>query len=108
MAARPGWPRPLAAPIALRTRRDRDELTVAPPLGSAHLAPAEARRTGDEALPFGPRTSARRAGHRVMDRDLLPSASSDLLEVQLDLAARVLGRLPAATPSDRPPAEELT
>src|SRR2546428_5469931 len=107
MPARSGPSRRRAAPIALRTRRVRDDRTVPPPLGSAHLAPAEARRTGDEALPFGPRTSARRAGHRVMDRDLLPSASSDLLEVQLDLDARVLAGRRAATPGDRPTAEEL-
>src|SRR5207245_8229718 len=98
---------PLAAPVALRARRDRDELTVAPTLGGAHLAPAVARRTGHDALPLGPRPAARRAGHRVMDRDLLPSASSDLFEVQLDLDARVLAGRRAATPGDRPTAEEL-
>src|SRR5207245_5128516 len=98
---------PLAAPVALRARRDRDELTVAPPLGGAHLAPAVARRTRDEALPLGPRPAARRAGHRVMDRDLPPSTSSDLFEIQLDLDARVLAGGRAATPGDRPTAEEL-
>src|SRR5207245_19658 len=61
--------RPLAAAVALRARRDRDELTVASPLGGAHLASAVARRTGDETFPLRPGPAARRARHRVVNRD---------------------------------------
>src|SRR5207247_6604820 len=81
--------RPLAAAVALRARRDRDELAVAAPLGGAHLAPAVARRAGDEAFPLRPGPAARRAGHRVVDCDLLPAAPRDLLDAQFDLDARL-------------------
>ena len=101
--------RPLSAAVTLRTRRDRDELAVAPPLGVAHLAAAVARRAGDESLPFRPGPAARRTGHRVVERDLLPPPSSDLLEAQLDLHPRVLTGRRAPTSTDRPsnPTEEL-
>src|SRR5207245_5089686 len=101
--------RPLSAAVAFRTRRDRDELAVASPLGVAHLAAAVARRAGDESLPFRPAPAARRTGHRVVDRDLLPTPSSDRLEAQLDLQPCVLAARRAPTSADRPadPAEEL-
>src|SRR5207247_7694157 len=72
------------------------------------LAPAVARRAGDEpfALRSGP--AAGRTRHRIVDRDLSASPSSDLREAQLELHARIAARRRPATPTHRAPtAEEL-
>ena len=100
-AAAAGDLRPLAAPVAPRTRRDRDELAVSAALGAAHLAPAAARRARDEFLALRPRTPACRAGHRIVDRELLPAALRDLVEGELHLDAGVATRRRPPATADR-------
>src|SRR2546430_16270397 len=71
--------RPLTPAVAFRARRDRDELAVTLPLGRTHLPPTAARPARHEALPLGPRPSARGTGHRILDRDLFAPASGHVL-----------------------------
>src|SRR3989449_1342726 len=99
--------RPLTPAVAFRARRDRDELAVTLPLGRTHLPPTAARRARHEALPLGPRPSARGTGHRILDRDLFAPASGHVLERDLEVHPGVPTRRRSPPSSDRTASEEI-